>query len=74
MHAAESIPKEQWPAEGKRAIGRACVLFTSGGLDANRAVQRAFEEATSGGTTDTVAPDSGDDGPGVRPPPRLPPR
>jgi hypothetical protein len=74
MHAAESIPKEQWPAEATRAVGRACVLFTTGGLDANRAVQRAFEEATSGATTDSVAPDRGDDGSGVRLPPRLPPR
>jgi hypothetical protein len=74
LHAAEKVPKEQWPADAKHAVGRACVLFASEGLDANAAVRRAFEEARFVPTPTVLSHESSDDQAGVRRPPRLPPR
>jgi hypothetical protein len=79
VHSAEQIPKDQWPADVHAAIDRACGLFTQEGLDANRAVQRAFQEAGAGVVPQADgsapdAPDSGDEPPAPSLPPRLPPR
>jgi hypothetical protein len=79
LHSAEQIPKDQWPADAHAAIDRACGLFTQEGLDANRAVQRAFEEAgarvvpQADGSAPEAA-DRGDEPPAPSLPPRLPPR
>jgi hypothetical protein len=79
LHSAEQIPKDQWPVDVHSAIDRACALFTTEGLDANKAVQRAFAEADPGIApvaegTDAELPDRGDDPPAPSLTPRLPPR
>jgi len=79
FHSVEQIPRDQWPADAHAAIDRACTLFTTAGMNANRAVQLAFEEAVAGAAAVTDQPvnepsDRGDDPPAPSLPPRLPPR